>query len=245
MNANILDKKVLEFRKKADLDSYDPIRIKSLLGKLNVLTVYKPLSEEFSGMALKVEDSRFILVNSAHSIGKQHFTICHELYHLFVQDDFISMVCNTGRFDRSSGEEFNADRFASLLLLPEDGIKNLIPESQMKRDKIELSTILELEHYFSCSRGALLYRLKDLKLISTEGYEKFKGDVIRNAVQYGFPIDLYKSGNEGITIGDYGIYARKLFENDLISESHYISLLYDLGMNEEYLNQIFDYNGEG
>src|SRR5690606_844105 len=104
MNTNILEKKAYEFRKNAGLSSEDPIRLKSLLTKLNVLTVYKPLSDRFSGMALKVGDNRFILVNANHSLGKQHFTICHELYHLFIQENFTSMVCDTGRFDSSSGE---------------------------------------------------------------------------------------------------------------------------------------------
>lgn len=243
MNANVIEKKAFGFRKSSGLSSDDPIRIKSLLTRLNVLTVFKPLSDRFSGMALKVEDSRFILINSSHSIGKQHFTICHELYHLFIQEDFTSMVCDTGRFDSSSGEEFNADRFASILLLPEDGIKSMIPERQLSKDKIELNTILELEHYFSCSRSALLYRLKDLKLISSTTYDRFCSQVVNSAVTHGFPTDLYRPGNDGITVGNYGTLARKLFDNELISESHYISLLYDLGMNEEYLNEIFDSNG--
>lgn len=243
MNANILEKKVFEFRRYANLSSDDPLRIKSLLTKLNVLTVYKPLSDNFSGMALKVDDNRFVLVNSNHSIGKQHFTICHELYHLFIQENFLAMVCDTGKFDSGSGEEYNADRFASILLLPEDGIKSLIPEKELSRDKIELGTILKLEHYFSCSRGALLYRLKELKLITSITYDRFCNNVINSAVQYGYPTDVYKPGNEGLTIGDYGELSRKLFDNELISENHYISLLYDLGMNEEYLKEIFDSNG--
>lgn len=243
MNINVIEKKTFEFRKNSGLSSDDPIRIKSLLTKLNVLTVFKPLSDQFSGMALKVEGNRFILVNSNHNIGKQHFTICHELYHLFIQENFSSMICDTGRFDSSSGEEYNADRFASRLLLPEDGVKSMIPERQLSKDKIELETILSLEQYFSCSRGALLYRLKDLRLISAATYDRYCVNVINSAVRYGFPTDLYRPGNEGITIGNYGTLAKRLFDDELISENHYISLLYDLGMNEEYLNEIFDSYG--
>ena len=245
MTNNILEKKANHFRKQAELSSDDPIRIKSLLTRLNVLTVFKPLSDEFSGMALKVGESRFILVNANHSVGKQHFTIAHELYHLFVQENFTSMVCATGRYDHASGEEYNADRFASLLLLPETAIKSIIPEKQLGRDKIELETVLELEHYFSCSRSALLYRLKELKLITSVGYDRFKDNVISSAVKYGFPTDLYRAGNDGITIGNYGVLARRLYDKELISESHYVSLLYDLGMNMDYLNEIFDVDGEG
>lgn len=244
MDNIILEKKANHFRKLAELSSDEPIRLKNLLAKLNVLTVFKPLSDEFAGMALKVADSRFMLINSNHNLGKQHFTICHELYHLFMQENFTSMVCDTGRFDTASGEEYNADRFASLLLLPENGIKNLIPENQIIKDKMELETILTLEQHFSCSRSALLYRLKALKLISALTYNKFKDNVIQTAVQYGFPTDLYSAGNKEIAIGNYGTLARKLYDKELISESHYIALLYDLGMNEAHLNEIFDSYGE-
>ena len=43
--------------------------------------------------------------------------------------------------------------------MPDDGIISLIPDSELKKDKIVLSTILKVEQYFSCSRRALLYRL--------------------------------------------------------------------------------------
>jgi len=244
MNNNVLEKKAIEFRKYAGLSDSDPIRIKSLLSKLNVITVFRPLSSDFSGMALKIEDNRFILLNSAHSLGKQHFTICHELYHLYVQENFTTMICHTGKFDKSSGEEYNADRFASVLLMPETAIKSLIPEKELSIDKIQLGTILKLEHYFSCSRNALLYRLKELKLISAKSYDLYCTNVKNSAVKYGFPTDLYQPGNSYLTIGDYGELTRKLFDDERISESHYVSLLYDLGMNEEYLDKIFETNGD-
>jgi len=245
MNNNVLEKKAIDFRRTAGLSNSDPIRIKSLLSKLNVITVFKPLSANFSGMALKIEENRFILVNSEHSLGKQHFTICHELYHLFVQENFTVMICDVGKFDKTNGEEYNADRFASVLLMPETAIKDIIPEKELSKDKIQLNTILKLEHYFSCSRSALLYRLKELNLITGKSYDLYCGNVKQSAVKYGYPLDLYETGNKDLTIGNYGELTRALFDKELISESHYISLLYDLGMNEEYLDKIFDSNGEG
>jgi len=80
-----IEKEAAEFRTRLGYTSYDPIGLKSLLIKLNIITLFKPLSEKFSGMAVKVEDTCFMFVNSSHSIGRQNFTICHELYHLFIQ----------------------------------------------------------------------------------------------------------------------------------------------------------------
>ena len=147
MNDLILEKKkASEFRNMNGIGANDSIRLKSLLSKLNVLTIYKPLNTNFTGMAIKIKNGedvkRFILVNSNKTLGNQHFTICHELYHLYVQEEFLSMMCNTGKYSRTDKEELNADLFASYLLLPESGIKVLIPDNELSKCKILLKTIL-------------------------------------------------------------------------------------------------------
>ena len=242
MNPLILEKKANDFRNSIGLSGNDSIRLKSLLYKLNVLTVFKPLSDGFSGMAIKVnngeETKRFILVNSSTSLGHQHFTICHELYHLYVQDNFTFRVCTTGKFDKKDGEEYNADLFASLLLIPETGVKALIPDIELGKDKISLKTILKIEQYFSCSRSALLYRLKTLEIITAKSYELYNKNIKRGAVEHGYTTDLYQDGNHDQVVGDYGTIARELFDTEKISESHYFSLLLDLGMNIEEIEKL-------
>lgn len=246
MNQLILEKKANDFRNRNGLGSNDSIRLKSLLYKLDVLTVFKPLRAGFSGMALKIDKDggvkRFVLINSNKTLGHQHFTICHELYHLFIQENFHSMVCTAGEFAKSDKEEYNADVFAAHLLLPENGIKSLIPDDELSKDKIRLKTILKIEHYFSCSRSALLYRLKDLGLISSRKWDELSNHVKRSAIEFGYSTRIYESGNHHEVIGDYGTLARELFEKEIISESHYYSLLLDLGMNGDRIEKFG--NGE-
>lgn len=246
MNPLILEKKANDFRNRNGLGSNDSIRLKSLLTKLDVLTVFKPLSAGFSGMALKIDKEgdikRFVLINSNKTLGHQHFTICHELYHLFIQENFNSMVCTAGQFAKKDKEEYNADIFAAHLLLPENGIKSLIPDEELGKDKIRLKTILKIEHYFSCSRLALLYRLKDLGIISSRKWEELSTHVKRSAIEFGYSTGIYESGNHHEVIGDYGTLARELFDKEIISESHYYSLLLDLGMNGDEIEKLE--NGE-
>lgn len=229
----LTEKAALAFRSDNGLNNADPIRLKSLLQKLNVITVFAPLSDNFSGMALKANtDNRFMLVNSNQSLGKQHFTICHELYHLFVQTDFTSQVCQTGKFDKKADKnEYNADVFASYLLLPTDGLLENISDKEIEKKKISSKTILYIEHFYSCSRRALLYRLRNLQLISSAEYESFTVNIQRGALENGYAIDLYKKGNNKVVIGDYGIIAKHLFDNETVSESHYYSLLSDIGID--------------
>ena len=72
----------------------------------------------------------------------------------------------TGLFNKKEEEEYNADVFAAYLLLPEMGLKELVPAEEQQVDKITLATLLKVEQNFLCSRAALLTRLKDLKWIT-------------------------------------------------------------------------------
>jgi len=233
-----IEQKAKDFRNTNALTPSEPIRLKSLLLQLNVLSVFKSLenSSSISGMALKIKEEnsvkRFIFINSKHTLGRQHFTICHELYHLFIQENFSHQICNTGVFDRKDAEEYNADYFASFFLLPEEGILKMIPQKEKeKENKITLSSILKIEQYFSSSRSALLNRLKDIGLINKEYAEQFKTNISREANLHGYQTTLYKSGNENLIIGDYGDKAKRLFDNEKISESHFASLMIDIGID--------------
>lgn len=225
-----------EFRQKNGLSLTEPIKIKSLLQKSNVLTIYKPLSSSFSGMSIKIDMPeriyRFMLINSEHPVGKQHFTICHELYHLYYQKDFRAAISCTGLFDKKgNSEEYNADIFASYLLLPESGIWEMIPEAERSKNKIKIGTVLAIEHYYGSSHSALLYRLLNLQLIDQQYKDELTNSIKANARKFGYSTYLYEKSNENEVIGDYGILAYRAWENGIVSESAFIGLLQDLGVD--------------
>jgi Zn-dependent peptidase ImmA (M78 family) len=221
-----------DFRKNQSLSEIEPINCKSLLLKLNTLTIYRPLSDDFGGMCLKKDPRTFMLINSNHSRGKQHYTIAHELYHLFCQKDFKPHICNPGNSVGADENEKRANAFAAELLMPEMGLKKMIPIAELGKNEISISTLLRLENYFSVSHFSLLIRLKSLKLIGDKQYEDFTILKIKQtAKEYGFGWSLYEHGNEGVVIGDYGIKAKNLFSEDKISESHYYELMNDIGFD--------------
>lgn len=115
--------------------------------------------------------------------------------------------------------------------MPEEGVIGLIPEPILKEKNLPLSIVLRLEQYFRVSRSALLYRLKELKLLEERKLQEYLSMPVRQtALEYGYDTTLYSPGNENLVIGDYGEKARILYDNDLISEGHY----------EELLNKIQD-----
>jgi Zn-dependent peptidase ImmA (M78 family) len=230
-----LEQLALAFRRSNGLSETESIRLKSLLQKNKIQTVFLPLSDSFSGMAVKMgkadDVKRFILINSNQTLGRQHFTICHELYHLYVQDDFKSETSKVGFFNKQDMVEYKADVFASCFLLPTNGVIQMIPEEELGKNKISLKTVLEIEHYFSCSRSALLHRLLSLGVIDKTLYADFNADKIKNAMQYGYTKSLYSPANEGVVIGDYGNMAKALFDKGMVSESAYFTLLEDIGVD--------------
>ena len=113
---------VSNFREEHNINPSEPIKIKPLLLKLKVKTFFQPLDDKISGISVLIRDLRFMFINSNHSIGRQNFSICHELYHLFVQEDFNSMICKTGMFSTKNPIEYHADWFAAYFLMPQDGI---------------------------------------------------------------------------------------------------------------------------
>jgi Zn-dependent peptidase ImmA (M78 family) len=227
-------KEAEKFRSDNGLNSGEPLKIKSLLLRLNVQTFFLPLNFNISGMSVKTGDFRFILINSNHPIGRQNFSILHECYHLFIQKDFDSMICSAGSFDPKDKNELKADWFAAFVLMPECGIVERVPDNELEKDTITLKTLLYLEHYYGCSNAALLHRLNEMDVISEKFRADYRDNIIVNAQLNGYDTCLYEPGRENMFIGDYGPTAKELYDKNLISESHFISLMQDIGVEIDF-----------
>ena len=205
-----------------DLDS--PINIKTVLTKLGVLALFRPLSEGLCGLSIRsTTDDRFMLINSNNNIGRQHFTVAHELYHLYYGTNTVPNICRLGG---KEPEEVNADSFASALLMPEKGLIQQLPGEEYRSGKISMATLLRTERVFGVSHDALLIRLLKLHIINDATYQQFKSVTITSeAARYGYDTSLYRPGNNGLYIGTLGEMAKKEFDRGKISEGHYLEIL--------------------
>lgn len=213
-----------KFRADYCFSAFEPMNVKTLLRKLNILALYRPLSENSWGLSLKTHDSKhfFMLINSNSTRGRQHFTIAHELFHLLYEENPVPHFCNN--LNSKDSSEKNADMFASCLLMPRQGLLQNCPKEELL--SMSVATVLRLEQLYGVSHQALCFRLKRLKLINEEELQVLlQIDIKKAAYQYGIDTSLYESGNENLVIGDYGMKARKLFEDGKISEGHYVELL--------------------
>lgn len=227
----LIKSQIVDFRIKWGYNSTEPIDFISLLQRLDLLTVFKPLSDDFCGLSIVSGESRFMLVNSNHSVGRQNFTIGHELYHLYYDKEFAPHKCQTGQFPKKNTPERMADIFASYLLLPEEGILRIVPEEELGKDQIRLSTLLKIEQTYGSSRAALLNQLSKMDLASKSFIERYTTQVKAGAHQHGYSIELYEPTKEKAILGTFGSLANKLFENDQILESHYHELMLSIGVD--------------
>lgn len=229
-----------EFRNSIGYNSSEPIDMNALLQQLDIIAVFKKC-DDFSGLCIKEGNDKFILINSSHSLGRQNFTIAHEIYHLFYDKEFETHQCHIDYSQTKSRNEKWADIFASHLLIPEDGILRLIPDYEDKKDKLSLSTLLKIEQTYKCSRKALLKKLEMLKLLSKSAVEKFSENIISNALLYGYTSELYSPSKERALLGAYGSLANKLYQDEKISEGHYTELMKAIGIN---IDEIVEDDGQ-
>jgi len=211
-----------KFRSDWGFSLAEPINVKTMIRRLDVMLIYRPLSDNSYGISCMSGKKRFMLVNSNSTRGRQHFTIAHELYHLYYDENpSPHMCCNI-----AEGEEKNANRFASSLLMPREGVFAMASPDEVRSYGVSLATVLKMEQYFGVSRGTMLFRLKDIGIVSQRSYEEMKTVGVKESARaYGYDLSLYEPGNEGLVIGDFGTKARRLFESGRISEGHYNELM--------------------
>lgn len=224
-----IEQLALKMRAEAGMTPTEPVHTKTLLRQLGVMVMYRPLSEKACGLSMRSADGRmkFMLINSTNSRGRQHFTICHELFHLYYDEEPKPHICGTPGIEKDPAE-VNANAFASALLLPQAGVLQAIPSEEIKSRHITTATMLRVEQLFGVSHQSLAYCLRHLRLLTEEELQEHLAEswnIIEIAQDYGYDTSLYLEGNEGVVIGDFGEKARRLFEQERISEGHYVELL--------------------
>ncbi|MGE8021505.1 ImmA/IrrE family metallo-endopeptidase [Peribacillus frigoritolerans] len=114
---------------------------------------------------------RLIATNSSMRLGREIFTLAHEIgHHMFDLDpDQNKMIGDneTGQFSTANLIEYRADWFAACFLMPEIGVKTTF---RLLRENfsIDYRLILQLQREFSVSYTAMTRRLRDLSLINEE-----------------------------------------------------------------------------
>lgn len=227
-----LSTKACSLRKKLGEDCDSPIDIFNLVQKIENLTlVFKLLGKNISGVCYKGQNSSVIAINSEMSIGRQKFSLAHELYHLYFDDSTTKSV-SFNPIGSDDEIEKKADQFASYFLIPQSSLYDMIVDIKAKENKKDLSIedVIKIGQYYGVSHMAVLYRLLNDNFLQKEQVKQMQVPVIETARKLGYDTALYRPSGDNkkqTTFGHYIKSSEKLLEIERISNSKYDELLLD------------------
>jgi len=221
--------KALDLRKRLGQDMMSPIDVFSVSLTIDRITlVFYPMGEHISGMCIKNNGYPIIAINSSMSVGRQRFSMAHELYHLYFDESEEIRVCAI-QIDSGNEIEKAANLFASYFLMPPHAFNGMIRKLCNNSSRnLGIKEIVFLEQYFGVSRQALLFRLVEDNILSTEQANQFREGVILSAVSMGYDDSLYRPLPKNRQYKTYGYYinkAEELLKKGLISSGKYEELL--------------------
>ena len=175
----------------------------------------------------KISSDMLIGINSNMSIGRQNFTLAHELYHLLYEENKNNFViCD---YSSESDSEIEANIFASYLLIPYEGLKRYAKNRNIS--KWTLDDVIAAEQYYQISHMALLFRLVEQNFITEEESEEFQNVKISHEARIrGFNDDLYYPSPEDrkyFSLGNYVKSVGKAYSSNKISVGKKDELLLD------------------
>lgn len=110
-----------------------------------------------------------IVVNAEMTLGRQVFTLAHELAHAFFHSQRADVVLSMPGRDRAR-ERF-ADAFAGELLVPSDALRQAVDELAPFDNVADPAVVVHLQRHFGVSFATLRVRLRQEELISAKDYD--------------------------------------------------------------------------
>lgn len=190
--------------------------------------------EELSGLTETIGNKSMIVVNSRHPLGRQNYSIWHEIYHWYSKDGKDVSLFKDIEYSET---EFKAEAFAAEILLEEKALeselKKLGYNSLNERDLtfLKKKDIVILQNRFKVSYRAVLTRLIILSdnkgLNNRYGAASTQEKIIKLNQEYGFDGRLEQPT-----------------EKPYVSESlfNYLSINLEKGkISREYVEQLLEF----
>lgn len=135
----------------------------SKVESLGIFVLISAAPEEVSGFCMIIGENTFIFINKNQVIGRQNFSLWHEVYHWFTESAGAVSIVN----DQKDNEiEYLADYFASLVLLDKDYLKkslmNMGVHSNKSAQYLSYDKIIKLQHHFEVSYSAMLRKVLEV-----------------------------------------------------------------------------------
>ncbi|MDQ3076915.1 MAG: ImmA/IrrE family metallo-endopeptidase [bacterium] len=129
---------------------------------LNIAVLAAPFEDSFNAqISFTPENGYELLVNENHPIGRQRFSIAHELGHFILHNTEIVELGKLNR-DGDSIMEEEADALAAEILMPKELIEDYIRNENEDTEVISKSLIEKIADKFKVSRVVAIIRLREL-----------------------------------------------------------------------------------
>ncbi len=140
---------------------------------MGYLLIRYPFGEEaMEGFAALYQGERLVLTNSSKILSRERFTAAHEIgHHIFdFQDSGSELIADelTGSFNEKNLAEYRADCFAAALLMPREGVNDVLYELGLNQGRLTYTDVVRLQLLFGVSYRAMVKRLSDLGRIDRE-----------------------------------------------------------------------------
>lgn len=110
-----------------------------------------------------------IVVNSEMTLGRQVFTLAHELAHAYYHSQAADVVVSMPGGDH--GRERFADAFAGEFLVPGDELRRVAGDLSPFDDLANPAVVVHLQRHFGVSFATIRVRLLQERLVSEEAYD--------------------------------------------------------------------------
>ncbi len=121
--------------------------------------------EEIGALSYKGDALGYVVLNTSLPRVNVNFAVCHELYHvLFQKNTFRTRVEFAQNQYYEHEEEFAANLFAGMLLMPETSFRFMYHKFREESEGNEKDTILRLMNYYQVPYMATLIRCHELRL---------------------------------------------------------------------------------
>ena len=257
-------------RRRTGLDNAPITDIVGFIADQDIWVTGTELPDEISGFTIRHRDlGCAIFVNSQHPRSRIHFSFAHEYAHILLDRD--NEICVSGTHNSDKLIEHRANAFAASFLMPKQGVSNAmlrlnkgIPtrqaqsvfdvaagfhiESQIRNpagsQRVNYKDVSMLAYRFGVSYQAVLYRLKDLRYVSTSESSRLLN---QEGVGHEFLSEL-KMLEETESKECYDLTLRReiaalaieAYRREEISRGRILELTTDLGMSGEVLLRLAD-----
>ena len=137
---------------------------KVLEQEYGVKILYYPLASGSAASMVHPDLGKAVVINANEVPWRRNFDLAHELFHLILWKAFSLEEMADELF--LAEIEKKADRFASMLLLPEEEIRREIDQIMENNRHLAYSDIVDIAIDFGVSAKALLYRLAFINFIT-------------------------------------------------------------------------------